>query len=70
MADSDALYEVQDWTGNAAHASVDDVCDLLLSRAAAPRHDHEDAHFDAAMAAILDTGRRDSTERQIIAVVP
>jgi|AntDeeMinimDraft_6_1070357.scaffolds.fasta_scaffold18125_1 hypothetical protein len=54
MADSDALYEVQDRTGNAVHASVDDVCELLLSRAAAPRDDHEDAHFDAAMAAIVD----------------
>ncbi|WP_368411874.1 hypothetical protein [Haladaptatus halobius] len=34
------------------HASVDDICDLLLSRAAAPRAEHRDPDFDDTIAAI------------------
>lgn len=34
------------------HASVDDICDLLLSRAVAPRAEHRDPDFDDTIAAI------------------
>jgi hypothetical protein len=54
MTDADALYNVREQTGNPAHGSVDDACDLLLSRAEDPRDDHQDAHFDAAMAVLVD----------------
>lgn len=68
MPDCDVRYEVQDRTGNAAHASVDDVCELLLSRAAAPRDDHEDGHVDAAMATIVDQYGKD-TVRDIVRLI-
>ncbi|RKD87981.1 hypothetical protein [Halopiger aswanensis] len=55
MADSDALYNVRERTGNPEHASVDDVVDLVFERAQNPREDHQDAHFDEAMAAIVDS---------------
>ena len=54
MTDTDALYDVRERTGNPAHASVDDVCELVLERAQTPRADHQDAHFDDAMAEIVD----------------
>ncbi|WP_135536406.1 hypothetical protein [Halostella pelagica] len=54
MTDTDALYDVREATGNSAHPSVNDVCELVLYRAASPRDDHQDAHFDEAMAEIVD----------------
>ena len=54
MTDTDALYDVRERTGNPTHASVDDVCELVLERAANPRTDHQDTHFDEAMAAAVD----------------
>lgn len=33
---------------------VDDVVDLVLERAQNPREDHQDAHFDAMMSAVVD----------------
>lgn len=54
MTDPDALYDVRERTGNPAHASVDDVCELVFDRAETPRADHHDAHFDEAMATIVD----------------
>ena len=37
MADTDALYDVRERTGNPAHTSVEDVCKLVLERAREPR---------------------------------
>lgn len=54
MPESEPLYNVRERTGNPKHASVDDVVDLVVERAQNPRDDHEDAHFDTAMAAIVD----------------
>lgn len=54
MTNTDAQYAVHDRTGNPEHASVEDVCDLLLSRTAAPREEHVDAHPDDVMAAVVD----------------
>ena len=54
MIDPDALYDVRERTADSAHASVDDVCKLVFKRAETPRADHHDAHFDEAMAAIVD----------------
>ncbi|UPM44535.1 hypothetical protein [Halocatena salina] len=54
MTDTDALYDVRERTGDPAHASVDGVIELVLERAREPREDHQDAHFDEGMAAILD----------------
>lgn len=54
MPDSNARYDVRERTGNPKHASVDDVVDLVLERAQNPRTDHQDAHFDAAMAAVVE----------------
>ncbi|MEE6209218.1 hypothetical protein U3A55_03455 [Salarchaeum sp. III] len=68
MPDCDVRYEVQDRTGNGAHASVDDVCELLLSRAAAPRDDYEDGYVDAAMATIVDQYGKD-TVRDIVRLI-
>ena len=42
-------------TGNPEHASVDDVVDLVVQRAQNPRADHRDAHFDTAMAALVES---------------
>lgn len=54
MADTDALYDVRERTGDPAHASVDDVIELVLERARNPREDYQDAHFDEGMGAVLD----------------
>lgn len=54
MTETDALYDVRERTGNPAHASVDDVITLVLDRARDPREDHHNAHFDEAMAAVVD----------------
>ena len=54
MTADEALYDVREQTGNPAHASVDDVVELVLTRAENPRTDHQDAHFDEAMAAAVD----------------
>ncbi|WP_054582710.1 hypothetical protein [Halolamina pelagica] len=54
MPDTDALYDVCEQTGNPAHASVDDVITLVLDRARKPRENHHNAHFDEAMAAVVD----------------
>lgn len=54
MTDTDAFYDVREQTGNPEHASVTEVVDLVVGRAQNPRNDHEDAHLDTAMAAIID----------------
>ncbi|MFC6941190.1 hypothetical protein ACFQE8_14645 [Salinirubellus sp. GCM10025818] len=54
MTDTDALYDVRERTGEPVHASVDDVIALVFERAQEPRADHQDAHLDEAMAAIVD----------------
>ena len=54
MTETDALYDVRERTGNPAHASVGDVITLVLDRAREPREDHHNAHFDEAMAAVVD----------------
>ena len=54
MTADEALYDIREQTGNPAHASVDDVVDLVLTRTENPRTDHQDAHFDEAMAAVVD----------------
>ncbi|MFC4540457.1 hypothetical protein ACFO5R_00745 [Halosolutus amylolyticus] len=54
MCDTDALYTVRERTGNPGHPSVDDVIELVLNRAQNPREDHQDAHMDQAMAAVID----------------
>ena len=54
MTADEALYDIREQTGNPAHASVDDVVDLVLTRTENPRTDHQDAHFDEAMAAAID----------------
>ena len=54
MTADEALYDVREQTGNPAHASVNDVVDLVLMRAENPRTDHQDAHFGEAMAAAVD----------------
>ena len=54
MPDAEPLYDVREQTGNPDHASVDDVVDLVIHRAQNPRTEHEDAHFDTALAALVD----------------
>ncbi|MDS0280462.1 hypothetical protein NDI85_21995 [Halomicroarcula sp. S1AR25-4] len=54
MPDTEANYNVREQTGNPEHASVDDVVDLVIHRAQNPRAEHEDAHFDTAVAALVD----------------
>jgi len=54
MPDTEANYNVREQTGNPEHASVDDVVDLVIQRAQNPRTEHEDAHFDTAVAALVD----------------
>lgn len=68
MTDSDALYDVRERTANPAHASVDDVCTLLLSRAKDPRENHQDAHFDSAMAAVVDQ-YGDKAVREVVRLI-
>ena len=54
MPDTEAKYDVREQTGTPDHASVDDVVDLVIHRAQTPRTEHEDAHFDTAVAALVD----------------
>jgi hypothetical protein len=54
MADAEPRYNVREQHGNSEHASVNDVVDLVVERAQNPRTDHEDAHFDTALAALVD----------------
>jgi len=54
MPDSEPCYNVREQTENPEHASVDDVVDLVVERAQNPRTDHDDAHFDTAVAAVVD----------------
>ncbi|OYR57628.1 hypothetical protein [Halorubrum halodurans] len=54
MPDAEPLNDVREQTGNPEHASVDDVVDLVIHRAQNPRTEHEDAHFDTAVAAFVD----------------
>ncbi|MDZ5813054.1 hypothetical protein U4E84_17095 [Halorubrum sp. AD140] len=54
MPDAEPRYNVREHTGNPEHASVDDVVDLVVERAQNPRTEHDDAHFDTAVAAIVD----------------
>lgn len=54
---SDAVYDVRERTGDSEHASVTEVCETILARAAEPRTGHPDAHLDAAMAAAVDRYR-------------
>jgi len=55
MPDTEANYNVREQTGNPDHASVDDVVNLVIQRAQNPRTEHEDAHFDTAVAALVDS---------------
>ncbi|WP_435185732.1 hypothetical protein [Halobellus sp. EA9] len=54
MPDTEANYNVREQTGDPEHASVDDVVDLVIHRAQNPRTEHEDAHFDTAVADLVD----------------
>ena len=65
MTETDALYDVRERTGNPAHASVDDVITLVLDRARDPREDHHNAHFDEAMAAVVDQYGEDAVQTVI-----
>ncbi len=65
MTETDALYEVQERTENPAHASVDDVITLVLDRARDPRENHHNAHFDEAMAAVVDQYSEDAVRTVI-----
>jgi hypothetical protein len=55
MPAPEPLYNVRGQTGNPDRASVDGVVNLVIQRAQTPRDEHEDAHFDTAMATIIDT---------------
>ena len=59
MSDSEAVYDVRERTGNPEHASIDDVVELVLERAQQPRADHQDAHLDEMMAAVVDRYGKD-----------
>ena len=65
MTDHVTVYDIQERTGNPAHASVDRVCERLLDRAAAPRTDHPDAHLDETMATVVDR-YGDTVVREVI----
>lgn len=54
MTTQEPVYDVRERTGNPENASVEEVCDRLLSRAAEPRRDHRDSHFDLAIAEFVD----------------
>jgi hypothetical protein len=54
LTEHTTVYDIQERTGNPAHASVDRVCERLLDRAATPRTDHPDAHLDETMATVVD----------------
>jgi hypothetical protein len=54
MSNTDARYNVRDCTQNPDHASIDEVCEELVLRAKTPRTNHQDAHFDVAMADVVD----------------
>ena len=65
MTNHATVYDIQERTGNPAHASVDRVCECLLDRAATPRTDHPDAHLDETMATVV--GRNgDAVVRAVI----
>ncbi|QKY18629.1 hypothetical protein [Halorubrum sp. CBA1229] len=53
MPDTESNYDVREQTGNPDHASVDDVVDLVIHRAQNPRAEHEDGHFDTAVASLV-----------------
>ena len=55
MTGTDALYDVRERTENPTYASVEDMCEFVLKRARDPRGDHQNAHFDEAMAKIVAT---------------
>ena len=55
MPDAEPRYNVREQTGKPEHASVDDVVDLVIQRAENPRAEHEDAHFDTAVATLVDS---------------
>ena len=65
MPDSDALYDVRERIKNPAHASVDDVVELVLERAQHPRTEHRDAHLDEMMATVVDRYGTDSVKTVI-----
>ena len=69
MPASEPLYNVRERTGNPDHASVDDVVNLVVERAQNPRDEHEDVHFDTAMATIIDTDRIESVRTIIIRIL-
>jgi hypothetical protein len=48
------VYDIQERTGNPAHASVNRVRERVLDRAAAPRAEHPDAHLDRTIATVVD----------------
>ncbi|ELZ42611.1 hypothetical protein C463_10720 [Halorubrum californiense DSM 19288] len=54
MPDAEPHYTVREQTANPEHASVDDVVDLVIQRAQNPRAEHENTHFDTAVAALVD----------------
>jgi len=54
MPDAEALYDVRERTGNPEHASATDVVDLVLERAQNSPVNHQDAHLDTTMAAVVD----------------
>ncbi|CAP15250.1 hypothetical protein [Halobacterium salinarum] len=54
MTVDEAFYDVRERTENPAHASVEDVCELVRKRAQDPRDDHMNSHFDEAMADIVE----------------
>ncbi|MFC6722860.1 hypothetical protein ACFQE1_00260 [Halobium palmae] len=54
MTGPDALYDVHERTGNPVHTSVNDVIAHVFERAQNQREDHQDAHFNEAMATVVD----------------
>lgn len=74
VSDSDSVYQIRDRTGNPEHASLEEVCDQLLSRAAEQRRGHPDANLDDAMAIAIDrygeTTVREISRRILVDQVP
>ena len=54
MSEKNTYYDVRERTVNLEHASVDDVCEFMLSRGENPRKNHADGHFDEAISAVVD----------------
>lgn len=54
MTCDDTLYHVREQTGDPTHASVDDVVGRVFERAQNPHDSHQDAHFDEAMAEVVN----------------